>query len=193
MSASFDYYRTFYYVDKYKNFTRAATMLLSSQPSVTRSIQNLESELGCRLFIRSRHGVTLTPEGEMLYRYVAPACERILRGEEELGLSLGLHGGAVSVGATETALHCLLLDRLALFQKEHPDVKIRIVGYADKFGPINVNLRISQERAEAVANMLKKDYGINSNRMVIEYVGKEKPYYKNNNKWNRCAMVEIIK
>ena len=126
MSASFDYYRTFYYVAKYKNFTRAATMLLSSQPSVTRSIQNLESELGCRLFIRSRHGVTLTPEGEMLYRYVAPACERILRGEEELGLSLGLHGGAVSVGATETALHCLLLDRLALFQKEHPDVKIRI-------------------------------------------------------------------
>ena len=193
MSASFDYYRTFYYVAKYKNFTRAASMLLSSQPSVTRSIQNLESELGCRLFIRSRHGVTLTPEGEMLYRYVAPACERILRGEEELGLSLGLHGGAVSVGATETALHCLLLDRLALFQKEHPDVKIRIVGYADKFGPINVNLRISQERAEAVANMLKKDYGINSNRMVIEYVGKEKPYYKNNNKWNRCAMVEIIK
>ena len=126
MSASFDYYRTFYYVAKYKNFTRAATMLLSSQPSVTRSIQNLESELGCRLFIRSRHGVTLTPEGEMLYRYVAPACERILRGEEELGLSLGLHGGAVSVGATETALHCLLLDRLALFQKEHPDVKIRV-------------------------------------------------------------------
>ena len=121
MSASFDYYRTFYYVAKYKNFTRAATMLLSSQPSVTRSIQNLESELGCRLFIRSRHGVTLPPEGEMLYRYVAPACERILRGEEELGLSLGLHGGAVSVGATETALHCLLLDRLALFQKEHPD------------------------------------------------------------------------
>ena len=43
MSASFDYYRTFYYVAKYKNFTRAATMLLSSQPSVTRSIQNLES------------------------------------------------------------------------------------------------------------------------------------------------------
>lgn len=126
MSASFDYYKTFYYVAKYKNFTRAASVLLSSQPSVTRSMQNLESELGCRLFIRSRHGVTLTPEGEILYRHVAPACERILRGEEELGLSLGLHGGAVSIGSTETALHCLLLDRLALFQQEYPDVKIRI-------------------------------------------------------------------
>ena len=116
----------FYYVAKYSNFTKAASVLLSSQPSVTRSIQNLESELGCRLFIRSKHGVTLTPEGKLLYRYVAPACERILRGEEELGLALGLHGGSVSIGATETALHCLLLDRLTQFQKEHPDVKIRI-------------------------------------------------------------------
>ena len=86
-----------------------------------------------------------------------------------------------------------LIYNIGTFMKNNPDVKIRIVGYADKFGPINVNLRISQERAEAVANMLKKDYGINSNRMVIEYVGKEKPYYKNNNKGNRCAMVEIIK
>ena len=126
MNASFDYYKVFYYVAKYSNFTKAASVLLSSQPSVTRSIQNLESELGCRLFIRSKHGVTLTPEGKLLYRYVAPACERILRGEEELGLALGLHGGSVSIGATETALHCLLLDRLTQFQKEHPDVKIRI-------------------------------------------------------------------
>ncbi|PWM30544.1 MAG: LysR family transcriptional regulator [Clostridiales bacterium] len=126
MPASFDYYKTFYFVAKYKNFTRAANILLSSQPSVTRSMQNLESELGCRLFIRSHHGIALTPEGELLYRYVAPACERILRGEEELGLALGLHGGTVSVGATETALHCLLLDQLMLFQQEHPDVKIRI-------------------------------------------------------------------
>ena len=86
-----------------------------------------------------------------------------------------------------------LIYNIGTFMKNNPEVKIRIVGYADKFGPINVNLRISQERAEAVANMLKKDYGINSNRMVIEYVGQEKPYYKNNNKWNRCAMVEIIK
>lgn len=126
MPASFDYYKTFYFVAKYKNFTRAANILLSSQPSVTRSMQNLESELGCRLFIRSHHGIVLTPEGELLYRYVAPACERILRGEEELGLALGLHGGTVRVGATETALHCLLLDQLMLFQQEYPDVKIRI-------------------------------------------------------------------
>ena len=85
-----------------------------------------------------------------------------------------------------------LIYNIGNFLKNNPKAKIRIVGYADKFGPINVNLRISKERAEAVANMLKKEYGISADRMQIEYVGKEKPYYKNNNKWNRCAMVELL-
>lgn len=86
-----------------------------------------------------------------------------------------------------------MIYNIGTFMKQHPDVKVRIIGYADKFGPINVNLHISEERANAVANMLKKDYGISANRMVIEYVGKEKPYYNSINKWNRCAIVEIIK
>lgn len=86
-----------------------------------------------------------------------------------------------------------LIYNIGTFLKENPDVKVRIIGYADKFGPINVNLRISQERANAVANMLKKEYGISADRLKVEYVGKEKPYYKNNNNWNRCAIIEIIK
>lgn len=86
-----------------------------------------------------------------------------------------------------------MIYNIASYLKANPNARIRIIGYADKFGPINVNLKISEERAKAVANMLEKEYGINSNRMMIEYVGKEKPYYKNNNKWNRCAIVELIK
>lgn len=58
--------------------------------------------------------------------WLLPPVNASCEAKRSSGLSLGLHGGAVSVGATETALHCLLLDRLALFQKEHPDVKIRI-------------------------------------------------------------------
>ena len=66
MLTSLDYYRIFYYVAKYRNFTRAADVLLTSQPTVTRTIKNLESDLGCRLFIRGKRGVTLTTEGELL-------------------------------------------------------------------------------------------------------------------------------
>ena len=77
MAANFEYYKIFYYVAKYQNFTLAAKALLSSQPSVSRCMQALETELGCRLFIRTKRGVSLTAEGEQLYQYVAPACEQI--------------------------------------------------------------------------------------------------------------------
>ena len=66
MTANFEHYKIFYYVAKYKNLTRAANALVTSQPSVTYCMQNLENILGCKLFIRSRKGVTLTAEGEML-------------------------------------------------------------------------------------------------------------------------------
>ncbi len=54
----------YYYVAQYQSFTKAAEMLRNNQPNITRYINNLESELGCKLFIRSNRGVKLTPEGE---------------------------------------------------------------------------------------------------------------------------------
>ena len=61
MEVTYDYYRIFYYAAKYKSFSQAATILMSNQPNVTRAIHNLESQLGCRLFIRSNRGAELTP------------------------------------------------------------------------------------------------------------------------------------
>ena len=62
MEVTYDYYRIFYYAAKYKSFSQAATILMSNQPNVTRAIHNLESQLGCRLFIRSNRGAELTPD-----------------------------------------------------------------------------------------------------------------------------------
>jgi hypothetical protein len=126
MLTSLDYYRIFYYVAKYRNFTRAADVLLTSQPTVTRTIKNLESDLGCRLFIRGKRGVTLTTEGELLYSYIAPAYEKILKGEEKLGGETSLQGGSVYVSATETSLHCFLLEKLGLFHDRHPQIRLKI-------------------------------------------------------------------
>ena len=126
MSANFDYYKMFYYVAKYQNFTLAAKALGSSQPSVSRCMQALEAELGCRLFLRSKRGVTLTAEGEQLFRYVGPACEQIFKGEENIGGALGFQNGSVYIGVTETALHCFLLERLSKFHKEYPGVRLKL-------------------------------------------------------------------
>jgi DNA-binding transcriptional LysR family regulator len=48
------------------NLTRAAERLFLSQPALTRQIKQLESQLGVRLFTRSRAGMTLTAAGQAL-------------------------------------------------------------------------------------------------------------------------------
>ena len=74
MLISYDAYRVFYTVARLGSFTKAAGTLLSSQPNLTRTIRNLESALGCTLFVRSNRGAVLTPEGEKLFARVAVAC-----------------------------------------------------------------------------------------------------------------------
>ena len=55
MDISYDYYRIFYYVAKYKSFTGAAEALLNSQPNITRTMKKLEKELGCTVQIGRAH------------------------------------------------------------------------------------------------------------------------------------------
>lgn len=129
MSVNFEYYKIFYYVAKYKSITQAASLLYSSQPSISRMIKILEQELGCTLFIRTRKGVALTPEGEELFDHVAPACEELFVGEELLSRSYGLQGDTIRIGASETALRCFLFDNLELFYAEHPAIKLKIYNH----------------------------------------------------------------
>ena len=63
MYVDWEYYKIFYYVAKYQNFTRAARVLGNNQPNITHTMNKLEDQLHCVLFIRSNRGVTLTPEG----------------------------------------------------------------------------------------------------------------------------------
>ena len=74
MELNWELCRIFYQVARCRNFSRAAAMLFTSQPAVSRSMAALERELGCRLFIRNRRGVELTPEGRMFYAHVEAGC-----------------------------------------------------------------------------------------------------------------------
>ncbi len=127
MNISYEYYRIFYYVAKYRNFTQAAAALMSNQPNVTRTIKNLERELGCTLFIRSNRGVNLTPEGEKLYAHIQVAVEQIQMGEELLSTDRTLQSGIISIGASEVALQCFLLPVLNEYHRLYPGVRLRIL------------------------------------------------------------------
>ena len=70
--------------------------------------------------------MTLTPEGERLYHRVAIAFEQLELGEDEVRQDCGLEAGTISVAASETALHLLLLDKLSAFHAKYPGVRLRI-------------------------------------------------------------------
>lgn len=129
MNINYEYYRIFYYTAKFKNLTQAAKAAGSNQPNISRIIKLLEHELGCNLMIRSNRGITLTPEGERLYSHVKIAIEQLKLAEEELQMTADLKEGFITIGATETALHLLLLPVLNRFKKQYPKIHIRILNH----------------------------------------------------------------
>ena len=134
MAFSYDYYRIFYHAAKYGSFTQAARILSSNQPNITRAMNSLEAQLGCRLFVRSRNGVTLTPEGETLYSHISAAYEQIRIGETEVQRSISLENGHVSIAVSEIALHVLMLEVFQEFSRRYPGIRIQIFNHSSNEG-----------------------------------------------------------
>ena len=130
MNISFEYYKIFYYVAKYCNFTKAARVLGNSQPNITRAMNSLEQQMNCILFIRNNRGVQLTPEGERLYTHVSVAMSQIFAAEEELTDTTGLSHGSISIGASETALNIYFLDKLKAFHMKYPGIRLKLYNHS---------------------------------------------------------------
>ena len=108
MNTNFEHYR-FLLCSKIWESYESCYSLHTSQPSVTRTIHNLEKNLNCRLFERSKVGMKLTPEGEVFYEYIAAGCAQFFKAESNLSDMLSLENGTIYVSATETALRLLFI------------------------------------------------------------------------------------
>ena len=80
------------------SITRAAELLHIAQPSLTQTLQRIERQLECQLFLRRKNGVELTEAGRCLY---SAACEMLRIYSAALEKLSTLRGGrAVRVGAS---------------------------------------------------------------------------------------------
>lgn len=126
MNQNLNYYKAFYTVAKYRNISKAADALYISQPAISKSLSRLEENLGCSLFHRTSRGVTLTPEGTILYERVREAFQAIDSGEEELRHRTELGIGQLRIGVSTTLCKYILLPYLHAFIHLHPHIKITI-------------------------------------------------------------------
>jgi LysR family transcriptional regulator, regulator of abg operon len=104
----------------------AARHLGLAQPAITRSIREIERELGVPLFERQTKGMVLTPMGERFVMRARTVQDELRRAREEIDQLRGETTGQVNV-ALSTVSHLALLPRaLAAFRKRFPDVLINI-------------------------------------------------------------------
>ncbi|MDE6026485.1 MAG: OmpA family protein, partial [Muribaculaceae bacterium] len=77
---------------------------------------------------------------------------------------------------------------MAEWLKANPNEKVMVVGYADKdTGTAEYNLQLSEKRANAVADALVENYGIDRNRLTVKYDGSDVQPYSTND-WNRIVI-----
>ena len=125
-SVNLEYYRVFCSVCECGGITAAAEALCISQPAVSQAVRQLETALGCRLFLRTSRGVKLTSEGELLLSYVRRGIDAIQDGETMLRRMKDLETGEIRIGASDTICRYYLVPFLSEFHKRYPNIHIKV-------------------------------------------------------------------
>ncbi len=127
MNIDFELYRIFYVVANNKNITKASEELNISQPAISKSIKNLEDQLGGTLFVRTKRGVILTEEGKEFYNYIKQAIEYINNAENKFTDLINLESGCIRIGISTTLTKEFLIPYLEEFHSLYPKIDIQII------------------------------------------------------------------
>lgn len=119
--------RYFLAVAKEGSITKAAKVLYTSQPNVSRQLALLEEEVGKKLFERGSRSVSLTEEGMFLCKRAKEIIELLERTETELGVFNENISGTVYIGAAETHSMRLIADVIKKLHKTHPHIKYDVL------------------------------------------------------------------
>lgn len=126
MNINFEYFKVFYYVAKNKNISKAANELMISQPAISKTLKNLEEQIGCPLFSRNKNGVSLTEEGIVLYNEVKNAIEIIDNANSRVNEMIDLESGILNIGISNTLTKQFLMPYIKEFNSRYPKVKLKI-------------------------------------------------------------------
>ena len=121
--------RYFLAVAEELNFSRAAVRLNISQPPLSQRIQQLERELGVRLFHRTKRNVQLTEAGTALVGQARMVLAQLEHAAQVvIGTAKGEIGELVigTVTTTDSGFYALLVEILRVFSRRHPNVRLAL-------------------------------------------------------------------
>lgn len=120
--------KTFLYVAKYKNFSRTAETLYCSQSTVTARIKALETELNCKLFLRTNSNVELTEQGKLYLHYAKGIYNLEKEGKQTLMMSQQ-YSDYITLGAPDSVWQYPLSPYLKILREKHPDTALNLISH----------------------------------------------------------------
>ena len=109
---------------RHLSFTKAGEELFLTQSAVSRQIQAMEENLGCKLFERRTRALLLTEQGQVLHRVAQEVLQRVNDASEKIRAEPAAR--TVTVTTTPGFASLWLIPRLAGFTGAHPDIDVRI-------------------------------------------------------------------
>lgn len=121
-----DHLRLFLAIAKHRALSRAAAELELGQATVSERLKALEGEVGTPLFERRGRGVVLSAAGEAFKPYAERALDVLRQAADAAHTASRGHGGLVTIAVTVTSGAYLFAPALVAFQKQFPQVQVRV-------------------------------------------------------------------
>ena len=118
--------RYFLAVAREQSISGAAELLHLSQPTLSRQLKDLETELGKKLFVRSSFSVRLTDEGLLLRKRAEDICEMVDKTAAEFKALDEITGGDIHIGCAESDGIKHLARQIKALQARHPGVRVHL-------------------------------------------------------------------
>ena len=122
--------KTLYYftiVAEELNITKAAKILMMSQPPLSSQMKNLEDELGTPLFIRGKRHLTLTEEGKYLYTKSKDILGLVDKTKSDIhNMTSGLRG-TISIGLVEGMAPDIAANWISESMNKYPNIHFRVI------------------------------------------------------------------
>ncbi len=112
-------------------FSKAATTLSLTQPTLSRKIRQLEVELRKNLLLRNGRGVTLTEEGAIFLAHAKGIVEQAQRAREEISSFRSSPTGKVIMGTTGAAPSAAIAKLITTFKDRFPKASLEIITVRD--------------------------------------------------------------
>jgi len=122
----FRHLQCFLAVAQFGGVQKAAESLSITQPAVSKTVAELESILGVRLFERGRHGAVPTREGQLFLPHASACVSALRQGVDLLARAEGAASATLDLGILPTVATAVVPPALKLFAAQWPHVVVRM-------------------------------------------------------------------